>query len=498
MTQPTPPSRSERSVSYLILQPERLPVLRPGPRKVSRGARVEDILAPGGPGRTGGVIHLDLETRGTDPLDPDAEIMTVGIANANGVWVWDPREWEQHHWDTLHSALSDCTWAAFNVMFDGAWLAWKLGGLPPIDCCTFVLFRLLANEDWPRQRWRLEIAQSDILEWPDTNKGRLQELMWANGFSNKGEMWRLADLAPAEFQRYCAEDADASWQLRNRLEQLTKAHAGEDVWASTWQLARQEWSTMLKLHIKQQLRGVHFAVDDAKAYYDQLRIDIRRVEGKLRDHPKLAPHVAAWERALLKAAATPSIKIRKLRATKADREAILDQPDWVFYPSAAKSLPAWQADEGGYWAKEVAEVTTPEVGAVPRVNWESDAWLRWLLWGAAPKNAPADAGPGGCFAANVELRPTEKDGREVQAPHFISESGAATLIPTTESGQMPVGKAVLPMLGEVGELLLEASALTKRRGYVASYVLAERDGVLHPRMRAHGTSTGRMSGGSSS
>lgn len=496
-TNDTPRLKRERSVTYLILRPELIPVLRPGPRPVVRGADPGSVLGPGAPGRTGGVLHVDLETRGVDPLAADAEITTVAIANANGVWVWDPRLWPTETWDTLAAALTECKWSAFNVMFDGAWLRWQLGKLPPVDCCTFVLFRLLANEDWPGQRWSLERAQLDILEWPDTNKDRLQSLMWAAGFSDKGSMWRLADLAPVEYQQYCGEDADASRQLRLRLEELTVSACGRAVWDSTWQLAREEWSTMLRLHIEQQLRGVAFDRVGGAAYYEALKLDIRKVEGQLRAHPLLAPHVEAWEAALLQAAVQPTVKIKRVRATKAQRDQeVANDPEWRFVPHQAAGAPAWQAADGGYWAKFSAEISTPALPAIPRVNWESDPWLRWLLWGTAPKSAPAGAGPGGAFAAQVELAPVDQDGKEVMVPHFRTERGDLNVLPLTESGQMPVGKSVLPMLGEVGALLADASALTKRRGYVASYLAGEVDGVLHPRMRAHGTVSGRMAGGS--
>jgi len=463
------------------------------------GTDPHTVLQVGGPGRSGGPIHLDLETRGTDPLDPDAEITTLAIANDKGVWVWDPRNWEQETWDLVAAALTQCKWAAFNALFDGAWLMWKLGVLPPLECCTFLLFRMLANEDWPGQRWRLEIAQSDILDWPDTNKGRLQELMWSNGFSDKGSMWRLADLAPEEYQRYCAEDADASWQLRARLEDLTTGNAGPDVWAATWQMAREEWTAMIQLHIEQQLRGLDFAVDDAKKYYDELQIQIRQTEGKLRAAPILASHIEGWEGAALTAAAAPKMSIKRTRATKAQRDTeVLGDPLWLFGPSVSKSAPAWQQAEGGYWYKEAVEISSPVVTEIPRVNWESDPWLRWLLWGAPPgKTAPPGCGAGGAFAPAVVMAPVERDGNTQMVPHYRGPTGELTLLPLTPSGQMPVGKSVLPLLGEVGALLMEASMLTKRRGYVASYLAAERGGVLHPKLRVHGTSTGRMSGGES-
>lgn len=484
-------NQPQLTVQYLILRPEQDQVSGPrGPRPAVFGADPAKVLAVDGPARRGGPVHIDLETVGTDPLAPDAAITTLAIANDLGVWVWDPRGWDSGAWDLLAAALTHAKWAAFNVMFDGAWLAARLGRLPPIECCTFVLFRMLANEDWPGQRWRLEIAQHDILGWPDSNKDRLQELMWKHGFSNKKEMWRLADLAPAEYQRYCAEDADASWQLRQRLETLATLTIGATGWAAVWQLASNEWSTSLGHHIEQQLRGMAFDSAGAQLYFDELCLQIRRIEGQLRAHPALAPHIEAWERGALEAAVRPTITIKRHRASKAERlEQVLRDPRWIFVPSEAKSLPAWQAAEGGFWVREEVVVKAPDTPEPARCNWESDPWLRWLLWGQPIKTAPE--GSGGAFAARVVMQDVEGAAR----PHFRDEAGALTMIPLTETGQMPVGKSVLPLLGEVGKLLLEASALTKRRGYVESYIAGAQAGLLHPRMRAHGTSTGRMSGG---
>lgn len=65
----------------------------------------------------------------------------------------------------------------------------------------------------------------------------------------------------------------------------------------------------------------------------------------------------------------------------------------------------------------------------------------------------------------------------------------------TDKGLPSTGKKALPHLGELGKLLKAYRELRDRRKFIKSLQGVMRDGRFHPKLKIHGTVTGRSSGG---
>lgn len=426
----------------------------------------------------GTVPHIDLETTGLDPSEPTLRIVGVGVAGPGGSLYLDvraaPPEWWQSFFGWLHQRGG--LWA-FNAGFDYSWLlrqALEVGvPPPPLAGCTHVLFRMLATEGYWGQRWGLETAQLDVLGWPDSNKADLEQALVKHGLvtkagsADKGQMWQLAELEPELFGRYCALDALASYQLAEVLGPQARD-------STVWRFVTQEWATAIQLKCEAQLAGILVDLPRLTRYHEQLKLNIAAGEQRLRAHPRLAPHIQELEQQRAATFFAPHITHRKLRPTKAEFAA-----DPEAYPDrdpAGDKHPTWQRVLGGRpYRLEVVSTPRNVDRQAPAFNWESDADVRWLLYERVyPTWTKAEG----------KLRLEVEDGRIVE-------------VGLTGTGLAPCGRDVLPALGDIGRLLTEVNELTKLEGYVRAYVAAaERaGGRLHLNLRAHGTATGRWSGG---
>ena len=440
-------------------------------------------------------IHLDFETTGLDAADPRQSAVGLGLATDGFVVYFDIRAWHPNDWAALALALSYTGWIAWNSPFDGAWLARYTGAAyPPCRGCSQNLFRLLTTEGWPSQGWSLEAGVSGVLGWTYNQKHSLGEMLVRHkltthtGTPDKGMMWRLADLEPEGFGRYCGEDADGSWQVWRALEPQARAHP------QLWQYVTEEWPVMIELLVEQYLAGV--SVDRAGLWRcrAQLHRDIERAEAELRSHPRLATHVEAWEAQAATEFFAPNIAYRRHKAD-VDTEVRLNgegppvdrlDPDgtlWKFFASKSRSLKPWQRPPegpGGYWYRE-EPVFTPrnQDRPAPRVNWSSDHWIRWLLYTCLYRWAKLPPDDRGRWKIRVSL----------EGDDYVD-------VPPTDGGQPPTGKEILPALGDLGQMITVYNQLTKRLEYVESYLGAsERTATIHPKFRAPGTLTGRLSAG---
>lgn len=416
-------------------------------------------------------VAVDLETTGLDPTDPDGRIVGVGLAGAAGTFYLDTRDWDKadQRWDALVSHLTTVSVVGFNAPFDGAWLwGYRARHLNWLGC-GHVLFRLLANEGHPGQRWSLAQAVTTLLGWA-SHKDPLEVLLAKHNIASKDDMCKLAALEPEAFARYCAMDAEAHWQLWHYL----VAEATRCGYQAAVDMATTEWVSMIELLIEQQHHGVCIDVPRLTAYRTQLQHDIAKAEGVCRAHPQLAPHIQEWETKLALEHYTVRVSTKRTKATRADTPA--PNADWYWLPSTAKSLTKAQAAEGGYWYRETTEVTVPKAATPrPRANFQSDPFMRWLLYERCYPNPKLGGGK-----AQVRL-----------SPEFVVE------VRLTETGQLPVGKEVLPALGEVGRAITQLNQLNTRLSYVEAYLAASaRDGRIHAAYKAPGTLTARLGGGS--
>lgn len=65
----------------------------------------------------------------------------------------------------------------------------------------------------------------------------------------------------------------------------------------------------------------------------------------------------------------------------------------------------------------------------------------------------------------------------------------------TDKGVTSVGKKAFPHLGHLGKLMKQYRELRDRRKFVTALTNVQRDGILYPTVKPHGTVTGRCSGG---
>ncbi len=435
---------------------------------------------------------IDIETTGLDPLAPGSAIVGVSLANADRCVYLDTRAWTPLLWRAFRHFLDLVPWIAHNATFDLAWLTHHLGRMPhKFFGCTKAFFRLLSNEGYPGQSFSLGVAEVDVLGWPVSHKTALEDLLVKHGIvksgrPDKGRMCELAALEPQAFGEYGAQDADACWQLWDELWRQSER------WPVVRQFAVEEWPCQIRLIVESRLAGIKVDRDKLSAFHAQLKINIRKSEGKLRTNSKLRKHIGAWEKEA--ALAHYRLDYKKTYADAVDcPEAMTDLASTEWLPSPTKRDP-----EKGKW---VIPLHTPIIrnanAEPPKFNFNSDTQLRWLLYEKLYR---------------AELVPTLADDPSWAKPKFkiwleepVAEAdpeglppspGYYVLVDATDGGNPPVGKAVLPMLGEVGQLLGEFNSLGKLEGYVAGYLAdSAQDGRAHPEFNAPGTATGRLSGG---
>ncbi len=429
-------------------------------------------------------VHLDFETTGLDGCDPQHRVVGIGLANEHGSVYLDVRHWAEGgpEWTAFVAWLDHVGYWAFNGAFDYLW-AFRYAGARHTRFlgCTQVLFKLLANEGHPGQRHNLHTAMGSVLGWPQvgaaegggSHKDTLDAALIRhgitlhNGNADKGRMCMLAELEPELFSEYCALDAEASWQLQQVLEPQARQ-------SEAFRFATSEWPCAIRLKCEAQWHGVRVNRAKLGAYHATLVARIAETKASLRAHPRLNPHIVEVEAGWAEDAARPSYSERRVKLLKAEWEAIQagDVGTAKFQESEAKSLPKWQRELGGYWYYTQRTERPSTV-----FNFESDPDLRWLLYS--------------------RIYPDPQIDLERRLATVTVDDGLTIEVGLTASGLVPVGKDILPGLGEVGALLGAYNKLTKLESYVRSYLtVSERDGRWHIDLRAHGAATGRWGGGS--
>ena len=208
----------------------------------------------------GKLFGLDLETRGTDAAHPESMIVGIGLADEDGCLYIDLYNLSTPAQEYLFDFLSKVKLVAFNVMFDGTFLQKATGKWLDWIGCSFGLFKQLSSEGHPGQSWNLETAQLEVLGWDISNKRALTEALMERGLS-KGDMWKL----PTEILGpYCAQDADAAWQLWLHLSDVCKDYP------FLMEYHQREFMTELELLAEQQLRGLFVDREQLLVYYQSL------------------------------------------------------------------------------------------------------------------------------------------------------------------------------------------------------------------------------------
>jgi DNA polymerase I-like protein with 3'-5' exonuclease and polymerase domains len=237
-------------------------------------------------------LALDFESRGNDPTAEDFAVVGMGVASESKVLYIHLKDISSDAELWIKDKLRQHDLIAFNVAFDGAaalrwtgrWLGW-VG-------CTYSLFRLLATEGYPDQRWNLETAEMRVLGWPASNKSAMEDWLVANGHVNTMKKPDKSALHLAPFEvigPYCAADADACWQLwSGPFDLALKQFPGLREYASRFSMC------LIKLVCEQQVTGI--AIDTAKlqTYHESLKCDIAVTATKWMELPEIKPCIAEY------------------------------------------------------------------------------------------------------------------------------------------------------------------------------------------------------------
>ncbi|MHA2067894.1 MAG: DNA polymerase, partial [Candidatus Thorarchaeota archaeon] len=376
---------------------------------------------------------LDLETTGLDVLDPEIKVLGIGLANSKHAFYINMMNIDPDVKEKLYSKLETINLVAHNTFFDAAFMQRDTGKWLDWQGCSLVLFKMLAAEGWNGQRWGLDVAINDLLGWPVNNKDTLDELLKKHKLP-KSRMGELATLEPKTFAEYCANDADACFQLWHYLIEVCQSRfPSVQVWH------QQEFLTSIRLLIEQQFAGIKIQTHRLDSYLSKLGGTIVKTVWDFLEHPQVAPHIEEYNRNIIEA----HKESEPPKMTKTGKVSV-----------------RWQK-----WEDKLATLEEDN-----HFNINSKQQLAWLFYDRIHQH---------------EIR-----GKQLVV--FTEDGPVETDL--TESGSRPVHKKLLPQLGAAGRMLADYNKLIKEEGYVKACKEKLRDGVIHPQFRPHGTVTGRLGG----
>lgn len=398
-----------------------------------------------------GWISIDFETNGK-PLHAGVSAVGVGIStqlhthyfNRNSLWP-EVLAWIVSRGDLL----------AHNAQYDAAVLKIECAaagvGCPDrvaetlFVADTFGLYMQLACEGFGGQKWGLKKAQVDVLGWPASNDEELVAWLRANNVLDEHgnpDKSRMCEAPVTLLGTYCCADADSCWQLFTKV----------------LEPASRPFPELVEYHSRYFLGQVDTLIE---AHLHGIKLDIAGLEA----HATSLGRAIEDAKAAFLADDTVLRLVQKWREAKA--EPIRAKPPTQFTKKGAVSK-SWLT-----WEAKIESILAGTHNKI-KFNMASTAQLRWLFYGnrlvpteyIAP---PVDGKPGQCRVNGVDM-------------------------PTTKAGQLPMAKAIFPLLGPIGKILSDYKKLTKELEYVVSYIALSRDGRLHPSFRSPGTVTGRVAG----
>jgi len=461
---------------YLFLKPEKMPK-REATAYIS-AEEAHDFVRDWevAPGRE---LHIDLETTGLDWHYSDGgEIVSIAIASSTAIYYVDVRELGAGAWEHFLNKLSSCNLFAFNMCFDGGWLyhyCYKYGSNPDkmleaFSGCTLTLFRALANEGYFGQTHSLEVAMETLLLWEDINKHWLKDALARHNLK-KGEMWKLIDLEPAEFAKYNALDAEASFQLNAFFIKNLVRHG----LMHRYQFHLNEEMVQIRELIEQQWVGIKIHQEKLLTYIEALKKKLVETEAAFRNHELTRDYITGWEQKAAEDFYKPHVSIKRVFAKHQD--APWECPEeWLIHPIAegeGKKRAKWEQELGCRFYKEViAEKPRNEGKPAPRFNMQSNAHMQGLIYGHL-------------------FNYTVNQSKRIVTMHLPNRDVDLFL---TKEGGLPVGKEMYQVIGDVGNIISTYARTEKELGY-AETLLAKsaKDGRVHPQFKPHGTMTGRLS-----
>lgn len=440
-----------------------------------------------------GSVHYDLETTGLNYADPNQVITTVGLASPDWLIGIDLLDVPREKLDQLWSWLKKQPLGGFNLGFDVAW-PWRVAredgrvdqDIDDLNIIsdTALWFRLLATEGHYLQSHNLETLIERVLQWPEEcfQKSWLKQSLVKHGIK-KDEMWRLSFTEPEGYTKYCALDAEASFQAHQVFQDTLER------W--NFQGLRKYHDQILSGNIRRNIKATCFGIPVNR---EKINRNIELVQGRLLylesvalSHPEMRPHIEEYENYKLK-------KQHKLRCNQKKIWAKKDDEPWK-YPeeyrlehyddNRLEKLPKWCRDFGGkFYKTETVFSISGKNKEWPRFNVNSTADMKWLIYDkwldgkydVWYKN-PSKPQYGGLVTVEV-------DGKDYQ-------------VTLTDSGGLPTGGDILTLFGDIGSILNEYKTLKKLLGdFLLKYELASRrTGYAHAQTKILGALSGRAAGG---
>ncbi len=464
--------------------------LKPGQSAIPGKDKVKiysELLAPGVVRSAlrglSGILAVDIETKGTQAAAGDSVIVGVGIASVDKILYFDFSRNSELANQAVLTFLTEYNQGlvGHNVFFDGAylyrdtgvWLDWRFD--------TYALYKHLANEGHPGQRYGLKQAQIDLLSWDEKGDKELDEWLTVNHLIKsafrkeasdeelleklekgslhvlKGEMYQ----APAAILGYyCGLDAFST------LELLLKVFL-PSIEGQIFEPEYLEYHALFIQNVQklaeQQLSGITIDKSALELYQIALAEKVKTADKEFLEHPLAVEHVRDFNEQMV-------------------QEVIAKEP------------PKFKA--------------LPKLGEAP-AQYKKDGSISktYLKW--EEKRLAVEALGEGEIAKsweNWEVR--VKEAREKN--HFNTQSGVQLawlfydrlnypVLVYTDSGTASTGVKSLPGFGELGAVLKRHKDQVKELGYVGAclehlYEDVNGDFRLHPQFRAPGTLTGRLAG----
>lgn len=391
----------------------------------------------------GELVALDTETNGLDFTLPDFRVHIIGLASKHGIYVLNFDSVSATDKELLKQRLLTYKLVSHNVAFDmGAMAAAFDGTLFDWQYCTYGLYRQIASEGFPGQRWGLKYCMTELLGWPEVNNLEVGEWLKQHGHvkgPKKNPNFEMMHLVPFELMApYCGLDAEACLQLLFlfKIQVLNRPEFAN--------LARYHSNFFIpnvEMYIEQRFRGITIDVEKLQLYKETLTIKKDLIQLRFMEHKDVAGYISEF-----------STKAYTAWLTKFPKSKVaLDSPKFKFNINSKKQL-QWLFYERVYRYKVLKE-------PVPQ----------------SPDKRELDKDKIGLV--------------ELYLPDLTLQ------VRMTPSGEIPIDKKILPLLGECGKLVSEYNRILKELGYVESCLESVRDGKLHAGIRMPGTLTGRIAAG---
>lgn len=464
------------SKPFALLKPQNLPARWDGEPSYLHLSELAQRISK----RPNAHLIIDLETQGTDQSNLDNQVVGIGVAAEWGTHyaaVEDVQDWYEfvvllHTWQV--------PLVAHNVSFDGAWMTRDLalaqkrndGFAAEPDfhnwhACTLAVYRWLACEGWIGQKYGLKQAMVDLLGWPESNEGELDQWLVDNGYAmqhggpDKSQMWR----APTDILgKYCWFDAEATYLLWAQiLLPVLSNFAIFDTYLPAFM-------STIRHVIWQKLRGIHIDQDELREYRSALDGHCIQLLQDFLSAPGVREAVHAFNTQVIEEhRANEPVQFKKM-------------PELGTEPAKLK--------KDGTVSKNWLKWNTRKAELEGMEPEHTSHWLRWRDKHTRMQQLMGNIVP---TEDSKELRLFNVD--SAQHKQYLFYKGLNYEVKAqTDSGEPAVDEDALLVLKPHGPMLIQYNERNKIRTMVQGCLDKLRGNLLHVGLKCPGTYTGRLGG----